>query len=101
MVTCSEDDLLEICGVAYWLLSYGPTSPSGNSMMLTKAAALAAVAVHDGHPRELARKLRKPKSSLPDVEARVLQQGYPDHEQQLGLGDFYGMTDEIEAYWRR
>ncbi len=48
ILRCSEDELVRICSVADWLLLHGPAAPSGASMMIVKACALAAVYVQEG-----------------------------------------------------
>jgi hypothetical protein len=69
-------------------------------MMLTTAASLAAVFVHDGHPRKLKRSRRKklPELSLEERE-RISSGGRPDREEQDAKGRFYGMTEEAEKFW--
>jgi len=60
IVDCSDDELVRVCSVANWLLFNGPTLPSGASMMISKACALAVVYVRQGAPRHLARARRGP-----------------------------------------
>ena len=49
ILTCSEDELVRVCSVAEWLLYSGPSRPSGGSMMMAKACAVAAAYVREGH----------------------------------------------------
>ena len=63
--SCSDDEFLRICGVADWLLLKVPGTPSGASMMVAKATALAAVFVREGAPRPLKRKRRKVGGDVP------------------------------------
>lgn len=94
---CSDDELVRVCSVAEWLLYYGPRRPSGGSMMIGKACALAAVYVHDGSPRELARPRRKPSSGVaPQSEGRR-----PDEELQTSMPREYGVGDDARKYWAR
>ena len=43
LLLCSDDELVPVCSVADWLLYHGPVQPSGSSMMIGKACALATV----------------------------------------------------------
>ncbi len=79
VMSASDDEFLAVCGVANWLIRRGPRTPSGNSMTLSKAAALAAVAIHDGHPRKLARKARKPDRTPASRRPRLPHPGLPRH----------------------
>ena len=67
MLSCSEDELVRVCSVADWLLLHGPSEPSGSSMMIAKACALAAIYVREGAPRALARSRRLPGAAVPVV----------------------------------
>ena len=60
VLTCTDEELVRICTVADWLLHHGPGPASGASMMIARACALAAVYVHEGGPRDLARSRRGP-----------------------------------------
>ncbi|MEV4601648.1 hypothetical protein AB0K15_30130 [Amycolatopsis sp. NPDC049253] len=40
--SCSEGDFMKVCAAADWLFSHGPTSPSGASMIVARAIAVAA-----------------------------------------------------------
>lgn len=59
ILTASDEQLVRVCSVADWLLYHGPSLPSGGSMMIARACALAAVYVREGAPRDLARGRRK------------------------------------------
>jgi hypothetical protein len=81
MMACSEDDLVRVCSVADWLLLHGPTAPSGASMIIAKACALAAVYVREGAPRELRHSRRRKVEGLPPVPTPGRR---PDHQLQAG-----------------
>jgi len=53
-----KDALQSTLTVATWILYFGPTQPSGASMLIDKAIALAGVYVHEKHPRDLAKRRR-------------------------------------------
>ncbi|WP_326568839.1 hypothetical protein VSH64_45030 [Amycolatopsis rhabdoformis] len=100
VVSCSEDDFMKVCAAADWILLYGPTTPSGASMMVARAIASAAVFVHDGRPRDLARKRRRKLPELtPEERRRVAFDRAPDHRAQRAKGEFYGVTDELKEFW--
>ena len=48
-------------------LIYGPTTRAGDSMLISKALALAAVEVLEGKPRPLKRVRRRPESERPGL----------------------------------
>ena len=48
-------------------LVYGPTTRTGDSMLISKALALAAVEVLEGNPRPLKRERRRPESEFPGL----------------------------------
>lgn len=96
MLACSDEELVRVCSVAQWLLYHGPSQPTGASMMLAKACALAAVYVCEGRPRDLARSRRiKVKDQLP-----VPTMGRrPDYVLQNRLGHEYGVGDDARSFW--
>ncbi|WP_329064657.1 hypothetical protein [Amycolatopsis sp. NBC_01480] len=101
-LTCSNDELMRICGVAEWLLLKGPSTPSGGSMMLATASSLAAVFVHEGHPRKLKRARRKKLPELSNEDSkRMSSDGLPDLKEQDRKGHFYGMSEEAEKFWEK
>lgn len=98
----SNEDFMKVCGVANWLISYGPESPSGSSMMMATAIAAAAVFVKEGVARDLARKRRKKLPDLPADEYRKIAfDGSPDLNEQRRKGEFYGVTNEFKEFWTR
>lgn len=94
VVGCTDDELVRVCSVADWLLLRGPTSPSGSSMMIAKACALAAVYVHEGQPRELRRARRRKLDASPVNGGRFV-----NHQLQLAAGRHYGVGDDARRYW--
>lgn len=96
MLACSEDDLARVCSVADWLLLHGPTAPSGASMTIAKACALAAVYVREGAPRELRRSRRRKIDGLPPVPMPGRR---PDHQLQMRAPRHYGVGDDARAFW--
>lgn len=95
VLDCSEEELVRVCSVADWLLYNGPKSPSGNSMKILKALALAAVYVHEGEPRELRRKRRR------ILEEPKIQGGrLPNWELQRSLPKDYGVGDNAREFWQ-
>ena len=96
MLTCSEDDLVRVCSVADWLLLNGPTRPSGSSMMIAKACALAAVYVREGAPRELRRSRRSKVEGLPPVPTPGRR---PDYHLQMQAPRHYGVGDDARTFW--
>jgi hypothetical protein len=100
VIACSDDELLRVCSVADWILLRRPALPSGSSMMITKACALAAVYVCEGKPRNLRRRRRMPASAgaapderSPDVDRR------PDLMAQLSTGRDYGVGQDARDFW--
>ncbi|MFJ4228479.1 hypothetical protein ACIPYV_13040 [Paenarthrobacter nicotinovorans] len=81
--------------VASWILHYGPTQPSGSSMLIDKAIALAAVCMHEEHPRELARKRRDLK-----VLSEIAAEDSPtEHEVLQGLPSYDVVSVEARDFW--
>lgn len=93
---CSDDELVQICSVAEWLLYHGPASASGASMMILKACALAAVYVREGSPRALARSRRgKPSGALvPPSGGRR-----PKYQLQSAVAHDYALGDDARSFW--
>jgi len=97
---CSDDDLLRICAVADWLIYRGPATPSGASMMLGKACALAAVYVREGRPRDLASDRFRPPAPLSPADVAKLRNGRrPSLADQLRKGRDYGVGQDAKDYW--
>lgn len=96
VLTCSDEELVRICTVADWLLHFGPGRASGESMMIAKACALAAVYVREGRPRDLARIRRRP------ALARRSGDGgrRPDHVLHAAVPPEYGVGGDAREYWR-
>ena len=96
LLGCSDDELVTVCSVANWLLYHGPASPSGNSMILARACALAAVYVREGAPRDLTRSKRGKPSG-----AKVPSGGgkRPSHALQMSVPRDYGVGDDARSFW--
>jgi hypothetical protein len=95
MLTCSEEELVRVCTVADWLLYNGPARSSGASMLIAKACALAAVYVHEGRPRDLARLRRAPLTGPPpDSSWRR-----PDPQLHQSVAPDYGVGEDARACW--
>lgn len=96
MLGCSDDELVRVCSVANWLLNHGPTLPSGDSMMIAKACALAAVYVREATPRDLRRSRRgKPSGAkIPSRDGR-----WPDYALQKSVPRDYGVGDDARNFW--
>ncbi|MDQ0104489.1 hypothetical protein J2T10_004164 [Paenarthrobacter nicotinovorans] len=81
--------------VASWILYYGTTQPSGASMVIDKAIALAAVCMHEEHPRELARKRRDLK-----VWSEIAAEDSPTANEVLqGLPSYDAVSVEARDFW--
>lgn len=94
---CSDDELMRVCSVADWLLLRGPELPSGASMRVGKACALAAVYVCEDRPRELKRRHRLP---LPAPPAALPGHGRaPDPMAQLNAPRDYGIGQDARDFW--
>ncbi len=99
---CDDDDFHRVCGVADWLLS----DPSGclpeAGFTPVAASSIAAVFVHDGHPRKLARSRRRKLPELSREEALKLSfSGSPSSRDLAAKGNFYGVTEEFKAFWQQ
>jgi hypothetical protein len=100
IATCSEDELVRVCSVAYWLLFHGPGGRSGASMMIAKACALAAVYVREGRPRDLARSRRSPASADPRSRGSSPSGGRrPDPQVQANAPPEYGVGQDARDFW--
>src|SRR6266481_4938694 len=95
IMDCSDDDLVRVCSVANWLLFNGPTLPSGASMMISKACALAAVYVHQGAPRHLARARRGPGTGTPIPPTGGRR---PNHVMQAAAPSDYGVGQDAREF---
>lgn len=81
--------------IASWILYYGPTQPSGASMLIDKAIALAGVCIHEEHPRELARKRRDLK-----VWSEIAAEDSPPANEVLqGLPSYDVVSAEARDFW--
>ena len=94
VLTCSDDELVRVCSVAEWLLYFGPSRPSGGSMMIARACAVAAVYVREGAPRGLARARRKRIADPAPMPSRR-----PDYALQMKRSREYGVGDDFRAFW--
>ncbi|MFB9931483.1 hypothetical protein ACFORO_14115 [Amycolatopsis halotolerans] len=99
VVSCTDDELLRLGCIAGWVSLKGPSTPSGEGMMVCKALAIAAVCVREGKPRKLARARRK---KLPELSAeelrRIRAEPYPTRL-SFEIPRDYGITDEIREFW--
>lgn len=95
MLSCSDEEFIRVLGVADWLLYDAPRSPSGASMMIAKACALAAVYVREGVPRDLARAHRM---KVDDVGVPASRR-FPNHARQEALGRHHGVGDDARRFW--
>jgi hypothetical protein len=96
VLTCSDDELVRLCSVANWLLNHGPAAPSGASMMIAKACALAAVYVHEGAPRDLARSRRgKGLGALAPANGGRR----PDYALQRAAPRDHGVGEDARQVW--
>ena len=97
--TCTDEEFVDICNVADFLLYYGPHPPSGSSMLIDKALAIAAVYVHEGSPRALRRGTRDNKRAVP--------QRFPLHELEKRrtntrlqtFGTYGAVGDDFISFW--
>lgn len=96
VLTCSDDELVRLRSVADWLLFHGPARPSGGSMIIAKACALAAVYVREGAPRELARSRRRKLAGLPPMPSPERR---PSYQLQQQAPREYGVGDDARSYW--
>ncbi|HEY2063500.1 MAG TPA: hypothetical protein VGH57_34345 [Amycolatopsis sp.] len=97
---CSDDEFIRVCGVADWILLYGPKTPSGASMMIARGIAVAAVFVREGAPRELARSRRKKLSDFPPGWSEEMEKREdPSLPELREKGKFYGVTGELKNFW--
>ena len=98
--TCTDDDLVRVCSVAYWLIQHGPSTPAGNSMMLSKACALAAVYIKEGAPRDLSRSRRKPLPPLTAAERELVRRGrWVKAALQDTMPTDYAVGADAREYW--
>lgn len=67
VLTVSDRTMKAIGERASDLLLYGPSLPSGDSMLISKTLALAAVEVLEGQSRELRRERRRPQRDFPGL----------------------------------
>jgi hypothetical protein len=96
ILTCSDKELVRVCSVAEWLLYHGPSLPSGGSMMIARACALAAVYVREGAPRDLARGRRKRIADPPRLPSPGRR---PNNALQMQHPREHGVGDDLRAYW--
>lgn len=94
--TCSDDELVRVCSVAEWLLYNGPSQPSGASMLIAKACALAAVYVHEGAPRHLTRSRRGPVTGR---EITPTGGRRPDARLAAVVPHEYGTGNDARDFW--
>ncbi|ASN21604.1 hypothetical protein CGK93_19440 [Arthrobacter sp. YN] len=92
-----KDALQATLTVAEWILHFGPTQPSGASMLIDKAIALAGVYMHEGHPRDLTKKRRDLK-----VWKQAAAEDTPETDENLlGLSSYEVVSDDARSFWRR
>ncbi|MGW8431098.1 hypothetical protein ACWGJ9_08240 [Curtobacterium citreum] len=94
--TCTEEEFVRVCDVADFLSLHGPVTSTGASMMLSKCVAMAAVYVHDGAPRELARAKRDLKAVVPPIDSSS-----PGTDLQLARSrpQFFAVGDDAIDAW--
>lgn len=92
----SQEELRDTLTVAEWLLHFGPAPQSSGSMLFAKAIALGCVYVHEGHPRELARKRRDLalwRESAEDLSPKA-------QERIRGRsGNYVAVGPDARSYW--
>lgn len=94
---CSDDEMARTLSVASWLLHNAPGPPSGSSILISQACALAAGYIHEGHPRELIRRRRDLS-----VWRAVAESTSTDRPAALpSVPNEYGVGLDARAYWKR
>jgi hypothetical protein len=94
--TCTDEEFVRVCDVADFLSLHGQTTSSGALLMLSKCVAMAAVYVHDGEPRALARAKRDLKAAVPPIDSDSasndvnLARQYPT---------FFAVGDDAIDFW--
>jgi hypothetical protein len=94
--SCSEEQFVRVCDVADFLSMHGPVTSTGASLMLSKCVALAAVYVHNGAPRALARAKRDLKAAVPPIDSSspstdlVLARSWPP---------YFAVGDDAIDFW--
>ncbi|MET7989650.1 hypothetical protein ABZU76_01960 [Amycolatopsis sp. NPDC005232] len=96
---CTKEEFIRVCGVADFLIYCGPPTPSGGGMMAAKAVAIAAVFIHEGAPRHLARKNRKKLDPARYAGPDPTMDSFADLEAQRRAGQYCGVTEQFEAFW--
>jgi hypothetical protein len=106
----TDEEYIDVCNVAAFLLSYGPQGRTGYSMMIDKALAIAAVYIHEGSPRGLRRVNRDNKRVLPsrppigELEKRRNNSRLPTYGTDSGIGDdfvkFWARSPEVAKEYR-
>ncbi|MDI2033097.1 hypothetical protein [Paenarthrobacter nitroguajacolicus] len=89
------DALQTTLTVASWILNFGPTQPSGASILIDKAIALAGVCIHEEHPRDLAQK----RSDLKVWREIAAEDSHTANEVLQGLSSYDVVSDEIRDFW--
>ena len=101
VLTCTDEELVRVCSVAEWLIFNGAGTASGGSMMFARALALAAVYVHKGAPRALARSRRRagvrPEAGPGDVIGGLGRR--PDHVLAASVPPDYGVGLDLRTFW--
>jgi hypothetical protein len=98
---CTDEGLVRVCSVADWPLYRGPGPTGDGSMLLAKAASLAAVYVREGAPRDLARTRHRRAESWqqPEVDGGWYLGRLPDHVLAAGVPFGYGVGDDARSRW--
>src|SRR4051812_37454510 len=94
--SCTDEEFVRTCSVAEWLLYHGPSTRSG-SVPIARALCLAAVYVHEGRPRDIARR-RRPVDTPPDASPPAPDRR-PDHVLAAAVPPGYGVGDDARAFW--
>lgn len=97
VLSCSEEQLVRICSVAYWLIFHGPKNASGG-VLLAKMEALAAVYVRHGVPRDTARKRRDLRAGRPEASEATLERR-PDDKVAAEVPEDYGVGEDLRSFW--
>lgn len=98
ILTCSEDELVRIGSVGFWISGAAATRRGSESVSDQKALCLAAVYVKEGRPRDLALKRRR-SSSLTDEQRRGLNGGPRTGDRRVRFPKDYGVGDDLRRFW--
>jgi hypothetical protein len=97
VLSCSEEEFVRICSIVEWLMYHGPTNASGG-VLFAKLEALAAIYVHEGAPRDTARKRRDMRAGLPEASEATLERR-PNYELASNVSEEYGVGQDRRTFW--